>query len=154
MKMRIIQLVAVIAVLLMTACGSSKSEETPSVLKNMVGEWHLVSWNGSTPSTFDTYLSFAENRTFEIYQRLETSFYQKYSGAFSIKGDQISGTYTDETPWGSSYQITLSEDKNTLTLLSTSTVVETSIYARGAIPTSVKSGAKEMLTSRAARLPL
>ena len=53
-------------------CGSSsKGDDASPLAKQLVGEWHLVSWNGAAPGVFDAYVSFASDKTFEIYQQIE-----------------------------------------------------------------------------------
>ena len=53
----------------------------------------------------------------------------------------LSGKYSDNTPWGSSYEESFDESGNTLTLVSDPSVGEVSVYTRASIPASVKGGA-------------
>ena len=122
--------------------------------KQLVGEWHLVSWNGAAPGVFDAYVSFASDKTFEIYQQIEQVGYQKYTGSYLIGNKMLSGKYSDNTPWGSSYEVSFDESGNTLTLVSDPSVGEVSVYTRASIPVSVKGGATVMKASSRAAGPL
>ena len=122
--------------------------------KQLVGEWHLVSWNGAAPGVFDAYVSFASDKTFEIYQQIEQVGYQKYTGSYLIGNKMLSGKYSDNTPWGSSYEVSFDESGNTLTLVSDPSVGEVSVYTRASIPASVKGGATVMKASSRAAGPL
>ena len=122
--------------------------------KQLVGEWHLVSWNGAAPGVFDAYVSFASDKTFEIYQQIEQVGYQKYTGSYLIGNKMLSGKYSDNTPWGSSYEVSFDESGNTLTLVSDPSVGEVSVYTRASIPAAVKGGATVMKASSRAAGPL
>lgn len=104
-----------------------------------------------SPGVFDAYVSFASDKTFEIYQQIEQVGYQKYTGSYLIGNKMLSGKYSDNTPWGSSYEVSFDESGNTLTLVSDPSVGEVSVYTRASIPASVKGGATVMkASSRAA----
>ena len=116
--------------------------------------YYLVSWNGAAPGVFDAYVSFASDKTFEIYQQIEQVGYQKYTGSYLIGNKMLSGKYSDNTPWGSSYEVSFDESGNTLTLVSDPSVGEVSVYTRASIPASVKGGATVMKASSRAAGPL
>ena len=94
------------------------------------------------------------DKTFEIYQQIEQVGYQKYTGSYLIGNKMLSGKYSDNTPWGSSYEVSFDESGNTLTLVSDPSVGEVSVYTRASIPASVKGGATVMKASSRAAGPL
>ena len=100
-------------------CGSSsKGDDASPLAKQLVGEWHLVSWNGAAPAYSMLTCRSLPDKTFEIYQQIEQVGYQKYTGSYLIGNKMLSGKYSDNTPWGSSYEVSFDESGNTLTLVS------------------------------------
>ena len=155
MRKTLYTLFAVLGLCMFAGCGSSsKGDDASPLAKQLVGEWHLVSWNGAAPGVFDAYVSFASDKTFEIYQQIEQVGYQKYTGSYLIGNKMLSGKYSDNTPWGSSYEVSFDESGNTLTLVSDPSVGEVSVYTRASIPASVKGGATVMKASSRAAGPL
>lgn len=135
MRKTLYTLFAVLGLCMFAGCGSSsKGDDASPLAKQLVGEWHLVSWNGAAPGVFDAYVSFASDKTFEIYQQIEQVGYQKYTGSYLIGNKMLSGKYSDNTPWGSSYEVSFDESGNTLTLVSDPSVGEVSVYTRASIP--------------------
>ena len=88
--------------------------------------------------------------SFTIYQKVESVRYQKYTGSYLLQDDILSGNYSDNTPWGSSYTVTADEANNTITLTSTINTSDVSVYTRATIPESVKNDAIDMQGVRAA----
>ena len=134
MKKSIIQLFVAFAALLFAGCGSS-DDAAPVIL--FTGEWHLVQWNETTPTDFDAYVVFNEDRTFVIYQQIEWIDYQIFTGRWTYDGQLLSGIYDDETPWGSDYEVALDETNDMLTLTSQTSVVEVGIYRRTTVPDDI-----------------
>lgn len=132
MRKTLYTLFAVLGLCMFAGCGSSsKGDDASPLAKQLVGEWHLVSWNGAAPGVFDAYVSFASDKTFEIYQQIEQVGYQKYTGSYLIGNKMLSGKYSDNTPWGSSYEVSFDESGNTLTLVSDPSVGRSErLYAR------------------------
>ncbi|WP_295938199.1 lipocalin family protein [uncultured Alistipes sp.] len=121
------------------------SVKNPSLLSQIDGEWALTTWNGSVPQDFMAYLVF-NGGAFEIYQQIEQTYYEKYTGSYTITGTgprtaTMSGTYSDSSAWGSTYNVEIDQDGNTFTMTSTTNVSEVSIYTRTPVPSSVKDGA-------------
>ena len=155
MRKTIYIVLAALGLCLLAGCGSSDKEKVSPLVKQLAGEWQLKTWNVGAPQEFDVYVSFATDLSFEIYQQIEQVRYQKYSGKYQVKNDVLSGTYSDGKPFGSTYDIAFDTAGNTLTLTSTTSVTETSIYVRATIPNDVKNGATVMNSTRSAvRLPL
>lgn len=105
---------AALAVVLAVGCGSKEDSEEPE--KPPVdgpvfeaGSWVLSQWNGSQELPRSIYLHLAADRSFELYQSLNTIGYSKYTGTYTVTVYEqkalLSGTYTDGTPWESSYVV-------------------------------------------------
>ncbi len=133
MKKYIYCIVAAVSAFFLAGCNK---DNPASVDRGIVGEWHLTSWNGTDPAgDFDVYVSFGADGAFDLYQRVETSVYVRYSGSFSAENGTVSGTYSDGEPWSAGYAYEIGADGNTLTLTSGDDV---SIYTRTPVPEDVK----------------
>ena len=65
--------------------------------------------------------------TFTMLQTLGEGRARNFSGVWTLVETTLSGSYSDGTAWGSSYEVSLSEDKSHLTLTSAKEVY---IYKR------------------------
>ena len=79
---------AALAVVLAVGCGSKEDSEEPE--KPPVdgpvfeaGSWVLSQWNGSQELPRSIYLHLAADRSFELYQSLNTIGYSKYTGTYT-----------------------------------------------------------------------
>lgn len=142
MKKYIFHLLA--ATLLVFFAGCSEDDD-PTVAPDIVGEWHLATWNGENPTDFDVYMELLSNGSFNIYQKIETSLYVHYAGTFTATDNQLTGRYNDGVAWSSSYTYEVSGE--TLTLTSTNS--EVSVYKKTTIPEEVRSAADAQPSSRA-----
>ena len=115
MRKTIYILFAILGMSLFAGCDDDKKDNNTPLAKQLVGEWRLTSWTGQAPQVFDAYIAF-DGGSFTIYQKIESVKYQKYTGSYLLKGDVLSGNYSDNTPWGSSYTVTADESSNTITL--------------------------------------
>ena len=108
---------------------------TVSLTEKIVGEWH----SQSLAADADIYISFAEDKTFELYQQIGEGSYRLYRGTWSLdeKTCILSGKYNDGEAWGTSYAAAI--EGNTLTLTSTDASAEKSTYKSEEIPETVKS---------------
>ena len=95
---------------LFAGCDDDKKDNNTPLAKQLVGEWRLTSWTGQAPQVFDAYIAF-DGGSFTIYQKIESVKYQKYTGSYLLKGDVLSGNYSDNTPWGSSYTVTVGKER-------------------------------------------
>ena len=72
------------AALLILSAGCSKDDDGPAVIDSgIVGEWRQTKWNNEAQADFDIYIEFLSDGTFNIYQKVETSAYMRYSGNFT-----------------------------------------------------------------------
>lgn len=119
----------------------------------LAGEWMLASWTGDPALAGKVYLALAADKSFTIYQNVNTLGYAKFTGTYSMSaagGAQvISGTYTGGTSWGDSYTFTATADRLTMTGRTTGYV---SVYDRTTIPDHVKDGAT-VRSTRSAPVP-
>ena len=143
-------LIGLAAAFALTGCGDS-SKDTPE--PDVVGSWHLVSW--SSLQSADVYLSFSESGSFDIYQRLYKPEYVHLDGTYSYDKPTLNGRYSDNTPWGSaSYRVSFNADGTRMTLTSTSSTSDVSVFVKAEIPSEIISGALESTPqSRAEDMP-
>ena len=138
----------------MVACGGDKGGDTgktpgsgTTVTGNLDGiekEWKLVSVNG-IENEFHVYISFSDGY-FAMYQQVYTLDFQFYQGDYEVSGKKLSGEYlfVDEDnndvyePWKCSYTGGISDDGNTMTLVSSEEAPITCVYEACTIPDYVK----------------
>ena len=147
-------LIGLAAAFALTGCGdSSKDTPEPEGDGNVVGSWHLVSW--SSLQSADVYLSFSESGSFDIYQRLYKPEYVHLDGTYSYDKPTLNGRYSDNTPWGSaSYRVSFNADGTRMTLTSTSSTSDVSVFVKAEIPSEIISGALESTPQSRAAVPL
>lgn len=94
------------------SCGNK--DNGPAVSEKIVAEWHLVSVSGIT-SVPQVYVNFAQDLTFELYQKVGEGRYRKYEGTYAVAGALVSGKYSDGVAWGSDYEASFDGDNLVLT---------------------------------------
>lgn len=97
MRKTIYILFAILGMSLFAGCDDDNKDNNTPLAKQLVGEWRLTSWTGQAPQVFDAYIAF-DGGSFTIYQKIESVKYQKYTGSYLLKGDVLSGNYSDNTP--------------------------------------------------------
>ena len=146
MKKTIYLLVAILTLSLFVGC-----EKDDNALQNKItrSEWILTSVNGiDAPDGLAVYAAFSGS-SFELYQKAEQPYYEKYTGHFSFSGSVISGTYSDGQSWGGSYTVEFNSDGTTMTWTNTQDEGEVQVYTQTTIPEDVKSGATVVDATRA-----
>lgn len=133
---KILTILAVMtAMLLATSCG--EKEKKPL---DITGEWALQSIATKAVQIgsvkVDVYISFAQDGSFELYQKVGEGRYRRFDGNWSLLEDQLSGTYSDGKAWGSTYTVSMDADR--LIMLSSSATPEESVYTKATIPSDVK----------------
>lgn len=118
-------------------------EET--LASKIAGEWHCV----VSDIDADIYLSLVSDATFELYQKIGEGGHRLYRGTWTLDEDiaRLSGKYNDGNSWASSYDVAVSEDKNSMTLTSAD---EELTYRRESIPSEVKDGCTVVVRSAGA----
>lgn len=137
----------ILCLCLFAGCSDDDDNGTTPDYARIAGEWHLSVWSGEAPG-FDAYVAFAADRSFVIYQKIEKSTWESYSGSYQLDGETLSGIYSSGKPWGSSYKAVFDEKNKTLTLTSLNEIPEVSVYVSEAIPASVKNAAKPVRSSQ------
>ena len=144
MKRRIIALLLllVFAVLSFSACGKKPDNKTELTLEQQLcGEWHST----TLAVDADIYLSFAENKTFEMYQQITEGAHRLYRGTWNLEETLLTGKYNDGEDWAAAYDIAI--EGETLTLTSVNDAAEKSVYKKTAIPEEVKNGCAVVVKS-------
>ena len=112
---------------------------------NIAGEWQLSSWKGA-PLAEGSYVYIAfdrRERTFCIYQNLDSFSTRELTGAFYIETDPelgavIRGSYDyDRGDWAHRYIVT-SLTANEMVWVAKDDAEDVSVYVRAEIPTDVK----------------
>ena len=129
MKKYIYFLIAVSACLFV-GC-SDDDDNTVTIDSGVVGEWQLINWNGNKAEDFDVYLELLSDGSFNLYQRVEYSYFEHYVGNFTAGENLLQGRYNNGESW--EYAFVLSDGGYTLTLTDTKSN-ETNVYTRTTIP--------------------
>lgn len=134
-------LIGLIAAFALTACGSSSNDDPepkPSGSGEVTGEWHMISWSSLTAA--DIWLSIDKNGTFNLYQRVYSPQYVHLAGTYALTESTLSGRYSDNVAWGSSYQVSFYENGSQMVLTSTANGGDVSVFVKAAIPEEIKNG--------------
>lgn len=125
--------------LVATGCPDKPIEEVTDIR----GEWQLsqITTKASIGGqTVDVYIAFNDGGSFELYQMLGTGRYRKFEGSWTLTDKVLSGSYTGGTPWGSSYDVEIDENRTQL-VLATQDGSEIHTYRKASIPYDVKNNA-------------
>ncbi|MDE5623356.1 MAG: hypothetical protein K2I62_01820 [Alistipes sp.] len=134
----------VLAAACLTACGGDSDDpgkQPGSEDGTVAGQWHMVSW--STLTAADIYVSFDEDGTFELYQRLTKPTFEHFSGSYSYAGGTLSGVYSDDAAWGNSYRVSFQAGGSQMTLTGVSGTADVALFVRTTIPEEILSGELE-----------
>lgn len=133
------------ALLTLAACGKKPDNKTELTLEQQLcGEWHSTSLSIEA----DIYISFAEDKTFEMYQQITEGAHRLYRGTWNLEGTLLTGKYNDGEDWAAAYDIAIEGD--VLTLTSVNDAAEKSTYQKTAIPEDIKTGSAVVVKSTAA----
>ena len=122
------------AVLTAVSCGT----KGPEISTAIVGEWQLVSVSGQT-SVPEVYVNFAQDLSFELYQKIGEGRLRKYQGTYTVTETIVSGVYSDGKAWGSDYEASFEGENLVLTAQNGSAEVCT--YKKQALSETDKAGA-------------
>lgn len=107
-----------------------------SKLQNIIGDWRLDEWHGSTDLQFAIYLSVTADGEFKLWQQLQSIEWQKFSGTITLEGDAVTGVYSDGQTWSASYRVERDGDRMIWT--NTADATDRSVYVPAAIPDYLK----------------
>ena len=96
------------------SCGEENKDNGPVVSDAIVAEWHLVSVSGLSV-LHHVYVNFAQDLSFELYQKIGEGRFRKYEGTYAVAGSLVSGKYSDGEKWGSDYAASFDGEKLVLT---------------------------------------
>lgn len=123
------------ALLTLAACGKKPDNKTELTLEQQLcGEWHSTSLSIKA----DIYISFAENKTFEMYQQITEGAHRLYRGTWNLEETLLTGKYNDGEDWAAGYEVSI--EGSTLSLTSVNDAAEESLYEKSEIPESVMEG--------------
>lgn len=112
---------------------------------NIAGEWQLTEWKGAPLAEGSyVYISFdRRERTYKLYQNLDSFSTRELTGAFFIeidpeRGAVIRGNYDyDRGDWANRYYV-ISLTASEMVWASNNNVVDQSVYTRTTIPAEIK----------------
>lgn len=128
----------ILALSVFAAAVSCNKIKGPVVAESIVAEWHLVSVSGQS-SAPEVYVNFAQDLSFELYQKIGEGRYRKYTGSYTVTESIVSGTYSDGEKWGSDYEASF--DGENLILTAQNGSAEVCTYEKKALPDTDKAGA-------------
>ena len=130
------------ALILLISCGEKGGKQPELTLEEkLCADWHSTSLSLDA----DVYISFADNNTFELYQKIVEGAYRLYRGTWNLEEDILTGKYNDGEDWAAAYQISI--DGETLTMTSKNDAAEVSVYKKTVIPSSVKETSETIVKS-------
>ena len=138
---KIVYIFAAVAALILTA---SCQKEAGRHMDDIVGDWHYSAEESGVKE--DIWISFAADGTFGMYQKIGEGRHRKYTGNWSMEGNVLSGSYSDDTAWGSSYNVTFDGDSKMI-LTATEDSRESYTYSRESIPDEIRDGSVEVKAS-------
>ena len=119
---------------LLIAVGCTK--DASKVMNQLSGDWHYAAEENGVKE--DIWISFSEDGTFEMFQKIGDGPYWYTSGEFEYDVDSkvLSGIYSDRYPWKYTYAITLTE--KTLQMAAVELASHSVTYTRESIPAQVR----------------
>ena len=134
---RFINIIMTLAAAVCLAVSCQKDET--SLDKALVGTWHLdatIVDGTELNANVNVYLVLNSDKTFALYQRTgsQDKRYDLYTGDCNAENGVLTGTYSNGTPWGSSYKYKVSG--STLTLKSADGMEE-QVYVKGNLPSDI-----------------
>ena len=131
------------ALMLMVSCGEKGGKQPELTLEQkLCTEWHSTTLSLDA----DIYLSFEENNTFELYQKIVEGAYRLYRGTWNLEKNLLTGKYNDGEDWAAAYNIAITN--NILTMTSNNDAAEESVFEKAEIPSEIKETCEIEVRSR------
>lgn len=125
-------LLIICTLILLASCGEKNGGKTELTLEQkLCTEWHST----SLPVDGDIYISFSEDKTFELYQQIGQGAHRLYRGTWNLEETLLTGKYNDGEAWAAAYEIIINDKQ--LTMTSVNDAAEESMFAREDIPQEV-----------------
>lgn len=128
---KVLLIISMALALLFTGC----KEDTKDMADILVGQWTLENYIPATKGVIigqepvSVTVVFLEDNSFMLYQRIGEAFTETFQGTWSLEGNTLSGVYSDKKPWGEQYDISFSDNDNTLEMKAV-TAKEIYVYQR------------------------
>ena len=152
-------LILVVALLALVSCKHNtinpEEEQQKKMAAALVGTWNLINITDTRSVTIgneevDVYVIFEADQpaatkaevsapmaftgTFMLYQMLGTGRFRTFRGTWTLTGTLLTGVYSNGTPWGAEYEVTLDDNDTRLTLAAPT---EKCIYTRTTLPSGL-----------------
>ena len=128
--------------IIMVSCGDKGGKQPELTLEDkLCTDWHSTSLSLEA----DIYISFADNNTFELYQKIVEGAYRLYRGTWNLEEDILTGKYNDGEDWAAAYKIAI--EGSNLTMTSNNDAAEKSTYTKSEIPAEVKDRCETVVKS-------
>lgn len=125
-------LLIICTLLLLASCGEKNGGKTELTLEQkLCAEWHST----FLPVDGDIYISFNDDKTFELYQQIGQGAHRLYRGTWHLEENLLTGKYNDGEEWAAAYTITINDKQ--LTMTSVNDAAEESVFALEEIPEEV-----------------
>ena len=125
-------LLIISTLILLASCGEKNGGKTELTLEQkLCTEWHST----FLPVDGDIYVSFNDNKTFELYQQIGEGAHRLYRGTWNLEENLLTGKYNDGEEWAAAYTITINDKQ--LIMTSVNDAAEESVFAKEDIPEEV-----------------
>ena len=132
------------ALMILASCGKDKRGDNTGLdlEQKLYGDWHST----SLPIDGEIYISFSEDKTFELYQKIGEGVHRLYRGTWALEERLLTGKYNDGEDWAASYNVTVADE--VLTMISNNDAAEKSVYEKTEIPATVKETCETVVKSK------
>lgn len=111
--------------------GEDSGGEVTISFSDIEGTWMLKKWQGTTPS-FSVYMEIGPDGTIILWQKIDDYVWERYDSTATLDSNVISGTYSDNVSWRSSYSIEFEGEDMVWT--DTEDESDVSVYVRADLP--------------------
>lgn len=137
------------AALLLASCGDKNGGKNAELTleEKLCTEWHST----QLPIDADIYISFAEDKTFELFQQIGEGAYRLYQGIWNLEENLLTGKYNDGEAWAASYTVAIND--KSLMMTSQNDAAEESLFVMASIPEDVRNGCETVVKSQSTDSP-
>lgn len=137
------------AALLLASCGEKNGGKNAGLTleEKLCTEWHST----QLPIDADIYISFAEDKTFELFQQIGEGAYRLYRGIWNLEENLLTGKYNDGEAWAASYTVAIND--KSLVMTSQNDAAEESQFVIASIPEDVRNGCETVVKSQSTDSP-
>lgn len=137
------------AALLLASCGEKNGGQNAGLTleEKLCTEWHST----QLPIDADIYISFAKDKTFELFQQIGEGAYRLYRGIWNLEENLLTGKYNDGEAWAASYIVAIND--KSLVMTSQNDAAEESQFVLASIPEDVRNGCETVVKSQSTDSP-